>query len=480
MGRQPLPLGSWGRIWTSPGPSRGPGKPTYYRARANFRDFDGVRREVEALGRTKSAAEANLIRRMRARAAVRQGGWLTASDRFSVAADLWMERLRGMVSEGRRSPGTLDTYQRLLDRHILPALAEVRLGEFSIPIVDKVIRSIMTEVSPATARSCRSVISGVLGLAARHGAIPANPVRDIERIGGQPKRRPRALTDEERQAWFSMLQRDPRAVAADLPDLTLFMLSTGARIGETLGLTWEDVRLGDAEIDITHQVTRVKGEGLIRTKTKSAAGERTLGLPPVALSMMRRRFSQGIRLHEPVFCDPLGGFRDPTNVRRDLRRARAPVGSAARQALGRALAGVRRQAGLSQRTAPPQLGIPKTRLELLEAGRVQADRSEVVTMLGTYNAGRDAQEEVLALFDDAQSPSDRDALSWVTSHSFRKTTATILDDAGQSARQIADQLGHARPSMTQDVYMGRQTRNPKAAAALESALGSAARRAKYG
>jgi integrase len=43
--------------------------------------------------------------------------------------------------------------------------------------------------------------------------------------------------------------------------------------------------------------------------------------------------------------------------------------------------------------------------------------------------------------------------AWVTSHMFRKTCATILDDAGRSARAIADQLGHARPSMTQDVYL---------------------------
>jgi integrase len=43
----------------------------------------------------------------------------------------------------------------------------------------------------------------------------------------------------------------------------------------------------------------------------------------------------------------------------------------------------------------------------------------------------------------------------VSSHSFRKTVATLNDDSGLSARVGADQLGHARPSMTQDVYMRR-------------------------
>jgi integrase len=63
-----------------------------------------------------------------------------------------------------------------------------------------------------------------------------------------------------------------------------------------------------------------------------------------------------------------------------------------------------------------------------------------------------------------------DELAWVTSHIFRKTTATILDDAGHSARQVADQLGHSRTSTTSDDYIGRKIRNPAAAEALDKAL----------
>jgi integrase len=59
-------------------------------------------------------------------------------------------------------------------------------------------------------------------------------------------------------------------------------------------------------------------------------------------------------------------------------------------------------------------------------------------------------------------------MPWVTSHVFRKTTATLLDQAGLSARAIADQLGHAQPSLTQNVYMGRQVASTAAATALEA------------
>jgi integrase len=71
---------------------------------------------------------------------------------------------------------------------------------------------------------------------------------------------------------------------------------------------------------------------------------------------------------------------------------------------------------------------------------------------------------------DLRKALDRAGFPWVTSHTFRKTVATRLDDAGLSARQIADHLGHSRPSLTQDVYLGRGTASPRTAAVIRRAL----------
>jgi integrase len=59
----------------------------------------------------------------------------------------------------------------------------------------------------------------------------------------------------------------------------------------------------------------------------------------------------------------------------------------------------------------------------------------------------------------------------VSSNSFRKTVATLIDDSGLSARVGADQLGHARPSMTQDIYMSRGHVHMEVAAVLDKAAG---------
>jgi integrase len=184
----------------------------------------------------------------------------------------------------------------------------VRLGEATTPLVDKVIAAIKADAGRPTAKTCRSVISGVMGLAVRYGAVSTNPVREVERIEVVPRKAPRSLTSLEITAWLGRLGTDEKAVRKDLPDLTLFMLATGVRIGEALAVMWDQVDFDGAEVEITHTVIRVKGQGLLRKPTKSRAGERLLGLPTVALAVLRRRFMAGGRLDLPVFPDSLGAY----------------------------------------------------------------------------------------------------------------------------------------------------------------------------
>ncbi|SIM21774.1 Phage integrase (fragment) [Mycobacteroides abscessus subsp. abscessus] len=59
----------------------------------------------------------------------------------------------------------------------------------------------------------------------------------------------------------------------------------------------------------------------------------------------------------------------------------------------------------------------------------------------------------------------------VTSHSFRKSVATLIDDEGLSARIGADHLGHSRVSMTQDKYMARGRVHTAVADLLDRTIG---------
>ena len=58
----------------------------------------------------------------------------------------------------------------------------------------------------------------------------------------------------------------------------------------------------------------------------------------------------------------------------------------------------------------------------------------------------------------------------MSTHSFRKTVATLIDDEGLSARIGADHLGHSKVSMTQDRYMSRGRVHTQVADLLDRAV----------
>jgi integrase len=67
---------------------------------------------------------------------------------------------------------------------------------------------------------------------------------------------------------------------------------------------------------------------------------------------------------------------------------------------------------------------------------------------------------------------DECGYEWVTSHVFRKTVATIMDEAGLPTSAIADQLGNTQ-AVVDKHYRAKRAVNEAGAAALEGAFGDA-------
>jgi integrase len=381
--RQHTPVGSHGAITLTQLENGS------WSARVYVRDLDGKRREVGRRGRSRTAAERALKAALADRTAP-SNNELGPATRVQDVAERWFADVRTAVEAGDKSPNTARLYRHYLDRHVLPGVGAWRLGEATVARLDDFIAKIRTRSGVATAKARRSVLSGVMGYAARRGGIPTNPVRDIGRLPGVHRRgvKARSLTLAECERWIAQLEADPAAVRRDLPDLTRWLLATDVRISEAIAVDWSAIDMEQGTVEIDYKVMRVKGAGLQRVRRmKSEAGHRTLPLPLFAMRMLRRRSSDS-GTTGPLFPDAIGGWRDPSNLSRELRQARGT---------------------------------------------------------GEFSS--------------------------VTSHVFRKTCATLLDEGALSARQIADQLGHAKVSMTQDNYLGRRLTNRRTAETLDRALG---------
>jgi integrase len=340
------------------------------RARARFRDLDGVLRPVTRWGSTETEAGELLRAALRERACC-DDREIAAATRLVSATRVWLDE----IDRSDLAVSTRQMYGAAARLYLIPTLGSLRLGELSVPVIERALASIRSRHGPQSARAARRALSSLCHCAVRHGALPVNPVRDTRPIAC-PRKRVRALSVGEAVDLLDRLRGDPTAVRLDLPDFVEFMLGTGVRIGEASAVREAVLDLDAGTVHINATVVRVAGAGLqIQPRTKTAGSERILHLPPRLVRLIKLRRSSG---HLPgpggvIFTSPAGLIRDPSNTQADLR-------------------------------------------------------------------------QVL----------DRIGYPWVSSHVFRKTVASRLDDHGYGIRHIADQLGHSRPSTTLDYYLGRR------------------------
>jgi hypothetical protein len=62
-----------------------------------------------------------------------------------------------------------------------------------------------------------------------------------------------------------------------------------------------------------------------------------------------------------------------------------PVGSTVRRDLGRSLRSLRLQTGQTRPQVATTLGWPRTRIELIETGRIKVDHQQVAALAATYS-----------------------------------------------------------------------------------------------
>jgi integrase len=313
MGRPPLPIGTYGRILTVRLNRE------RFRAWANYRDFDGVTRRVQRFDRTKLAAENRLKEALRDRNRVALDGEITGDARVRVVAEMWFREL----DESDRAMRTKITYRDAWRRSVEPAAAELRLSDLRVSTVDRIIREIRQRRGSASAHHAKVVLSGTLGLAVRHDAIDANPVRELTPARkSKPAREKVALTEDGLVRLRAFLAGSDDAAKYDLRDMVDVLSGLGCRIGELLALDWTRIDETAGTIAIEGTVIRVPAEGLIvQSHTESRASMRTITAPAWLMELLITRHSTS---HGPwVFPSTAGTLRDPDNTRKQLRQTLA-------------------------------------------------------------------------------------------------------------------------------------------------------------
>lgn len=457
MPRPPLPIGTYGEIWVSDA-----GQP--YKARARFRDTDGVTRTVARFGQTKTAAKNALRAALAERAST---GRIDRTTTVRQLAQHWLADVEG----SDRSVNTKTRYRFVANSYVIERMGSLLACELTTGVVDTHLKAVAA-TSPSVAKSMRAVLNGMMRMAVANGLLVVNPVRETTRIK-DTKTKPRSLTEDQADNLVAHLLANRRALppsddnpfGLDLVDLVDSMLMTGSRIGEMLaardGLNQDgkpliDWDAGTWEVNSTiirvdgarrHGQLRKQGKltlaeqdelaryeklppGLyIQEHPKSDAGHRVISLPESARRMWRDRL------------DALA-FR-PASV-----RILATDGTI-REEPGRALI-FPSPSAMTLRDPSNALGYLRDLIDRIDCPECRGAKSHTKRKDGTRACSG------IGPF-----------AFWVKSHTLRKTVATKLDEAGFTPRQAADQLGQSDPALTQRVYFGRKLVNPEAARVLD-------------
>ena len=318
MPRPPLVIGTWGKIRRV---EREKGRWVAY---ARFRDHDGVTRLIERTGSTAQKAEDSLKQSLTERLTLTEDD-ITRNSTLKAVAEVWFAE----EVAGNRALNTERRYREILNVVVLPGLGGVRMHEINVSRLDRFLKAVVSTRGGATALLCKSVLSGVIGLAARHGAISSNPLRDVATIR---KTTPevRALDMETLRDLRSKMYANELAVLRDVVEPTDFMLGTGVRIGEAFATRWADLLLDSEEPTALVHATVVwvnKRGMLIQENPKTKTSVRRLTLPEwLADVLRRRRDSQPVNELDLVFPSALGTVRAPSAYRRQWRELRETIG----------------------------------------------------------------------------------------------------------------------------------------------------------
>ncbi len=285
---------------------------------------DGRQKRVYVSGRTR----AEVVRKLDAKRKESAAGAVTGETLGEYLAR-WI-----VACKPRLRPATHTEYARHVAQY-WAALARTPLTRLRPLDVEQRLGQLLERgLSPQTVRHARSTLRRALNDAIREGILNRNAAALARppRVAG---REMRALSPSEAGRLLSATAEDPGG------PLYAVALATGCRLGELLGLSWDDLADDGASIVVRRSLAAVDNidpETGKRHRTwrlaepKTAKSRRTVMLPAVAIEALRRQKARqaAARLaagtawqdrHNLIFSDALGRPARPDNVSGYFRAA---------------------------------------------------------------------------------------------------------------------------------------------------------------
>ena len=216
-------------------------------------------------------------------------------------------------------PSTRKRYQSTLNLHLLPAFGGKRLCDISTVEVQRfILQKFNNGLGWETCNHLRNLLSKIFACAKKWGHFGGgSPASGVELPEKRPAREKRVLMPKQVALLLSHLQEPVRT-------MVMLAVLTGLRVGEILGLRWQDLDLERGELRVEQAVYR----GSLGTP-KTKGSKRTLPLPhALVLALQTTAENPGApKGQELVFPTRKGtAFSDTNLLLRQIKPAARKIG----------------------------------------------------------------------------------------------------------------------------------------------------------
>lgn len=224
----------------------------------------------------------------------------------SITFGEWANKWAEIYKRPYVSPQTYETlYRYVLDKHLLPYFGTASLADIR-PMDVQSFFSKQRKYSISLQHKMQITLASIFDAAIENDLVYKNPAKKIKLTSDAIKMKKKALTDAQ------IVQMETAAYNSF--DAVIFLLETGLRRGELLGLMWKDIDLNAKTMTVSRSFSTVNGKGTI-CKPKHGS-VRTIPLLPIAVEVLLRQ------PHDTLYVFPSPKSRkleDPNHFNRRLR-----------------------------------------------------------------------------------------------------------------------------------------------------------------
>jgi len=313
--------------------------------------------------------------------------------------DRWLEQVEPTLAES-----TFDGYKRKIRCHVVPRLGSIKLQDLDALTLNAFYADLLDEgrkdgkggLAPKHVNNIATIIGKALNDAVRWGLLQRNPAPLADPPKGKSLNAPGHNTWSADQVGGFL--KECAAMNDRYLALWRLLATTGMRRGEALGLRWSDLDLGAGTASIAQTLLCVDHKRLFST-TKTVSGARLIDLDGGTIELLQRHKRRqaaellaagiGKQDHDLVFTQRDGSWTHPDRISREFFR--------------------------------------------------RIDRFERILDRGPVNSRESARVTAVDI-------------PKIRLHDLRHTWATLAMRSGVPPKVVQERLGHAKISITLDIY----------------------------